>query len=51
MHLSDATWLEFVNPKEENNASVKSICDKSLLKPREHLLLLKAILLLIFDGG
>lgn len=38
MHFYDAKWLGLVNPKEENNASVKSICAKILLKLGEELL-------------
>jgi hypothetical protein len=35
MYLRDATWLGFVNPKEDNTASVEQLCDPSLLlKPR-----------------
>jgi hypothetical protein len=35
MYLCDATWLAFVNPKEDNNASVERLCDSSLmLEPR-----------------
>jgi hypothetical protein len=33
MYLCDATWLRFVfvTPKEDNSASVESLCDRSLL--------------------
>jgi hypothetical protein len=50
MYLCDATWLGFANPKEDNNASVESLCDTSLLKPRRTCGV-DASLLWIFGGG
>jgi len=40
MHLCDATWLGFIKSKEENNSSVKSICDIRLLEGGEDMFLL-----------
>jgi hypothetical protein len=31
MYSYDLTWLGFVNPKEDKNTSVESLCDTSLV--------------------